>query len=202
MTYTAYNGAKPPMIALTSISLADFVKNKWDWEEPILISKDGEDDKDGVILPVKIKDKYVLIHRVNHRVVVDYSPTLNFYNRNNFENHVILEPRPGMWDSRKVGVAMTPIRTSKGWLMLYHGIGDDGWYRVGAALLDLNDPTKVIARSPFPIFESQTDYEKNGVVNNVVFPCGAVIRNGTLFVYYGAADKSIGVATIKLKDLL
>lgn len=202
MTYTAYDGVHPPMIALTSIATEDLLAKKWHWSEPVLISKDGVDDKDGVILPAKVGGKYALIHRVDHRIVIDYSPTSDFYNRNSFENHIILEPRPGMWDSRKVGVAMPPLKTAKGWLMLYHGIGDDGGYRVGAALLNSDDPTRVIARSPFPIFEANQPYEKIGVVNNVVFPCGAVIRDGILYVYYGAADKVVGVATIKLSDVL
>lgn len=209
MAYTAYNGEKSPMIALTSIDIDDVLDEnsdpkheRWNWSQPILISKDGEDDKDGALLPTKIKGKFALIHRVNHRIVIDYSSTLNFYNRNEFENHMIIEPRPGMWDSRKVGVAMTPLRTDKGWLMLYHGIGDDGGYRVGAALLDLKDPTSVLARSPYPIFQAEMPYEKIGVVNNVVFPCGAAVHKGILYVYYGAADKVTGVATIKLSDVL
>ena len=86
--------------------------------------------------------------------------------------------------------------------MLYHGVSDNGIYRVGAVLLDLNNPLEIISRTDYPLFEPQEKYEKEGQVPNVVFPCGAVVLNDTLFMYYGGGDSVIGVATISLKDLL
>ena len=87
--------------------------------------------------------------------------------------------------------------------MFYHGISkEDGFYRIGVVLLDLKDPTKVIARSDEPIFEPETKYEKEGIVSNVVFPCGIVLIKNTFFMYYGGADKVVGVATMGLKELL
>jgi predicted GH43/DUF377 family glycosyl hydrolase len=86
--------------------------------------------------------------------------------------------------------------------MLYHGVSDDNVYRVGAILLDLENPLKIVARTPEPVFEPQTTYEKEGHVPNVVFPCGAVKLKDKIFMYYGGADKVIGVATIKINDLL
>ena len=86
--------------------------------------------------------------------------------------------------------------------MLYHGISWSGKYRVGALLLDLKDPTIVLARTAAPFFEPSTEYESQGVVSHVVFPCGIVERKGLLYIYYGAADKYIGVATIPLKTVL
>jgi predicted GH43/DUF377 family glycosyl hydrolase len=201
MTYTAYNGVDVPRIALTSISVDDFTSGIWKWKNPILISNDNVDDKDGALFPEKIKGKYALIHRVNHAVCIDYSNTLEFKNRNEYKNKVILSPRVGMWDSRKVGIAMSPIISEYGWLLIYHGIGEDGCYRVGAALLDMSDAEKVIARTACPIFEPETEYEKRGQVNNVVFPCGAVVKKDILYIYYGEADSVIGVATMKLKDI-
>jgi predicted GH43/DUF377 family glycosyl hydrolase len=202
MTYTAYNGVDLPHIALTSISVYDFVNGIWKWNAPILISKDGVDDKDGALFPAKIKDKYALIHRVNHAICIDYSETLEFKNRNEYKDKVILEPRPGMWDSRKVGIAMPPIISPHGWILIYHGIGSDGVYRVGAALLDMSDAEKVIARTAYPIFEPETELELRGQVNNVVFPCGVAVKKDSLYIYYGEADTVIGVATITLKNIL
>ncbi len=201
MVYTAFNGVDLPHIALTSIAVEDFTSSVWKWTESIVISNDNVDDKDGALFSEKIKNNYALIHRVNHSICIDYSPTLEFKNRNNYKNKTIIEPRVGMWDSRKVGIAMPPMMSEHGWVLIYHGIGEDGVYRVGAALLDMSDAEKVIARTASPIFEPETEYEKMGQVNNVVFPCGAVVKNDILYIYYGEADTVIGVATMKLKDL-
>ncbi len=113
-----------------------------------------------------------------------------------------MRPRPGMWDSKKIGLSCPPILTSEGWLFIYHGISDDGVYSVGLALLDLKDPTKVIARSTDSVFVPKEKYEKEGIVNNVVFPCGAIIRKRHLYMYYGGADLVVGVAVAKMDDVM
>ena len=107
-----------------------------------------------------------------------------------------------MWDGAKVGVAAPPLLCEEGWLLLYHGVSKNTNYRLGAILLDKKDPTVVLARTAIPFLEPTEEYERVGQVSNVVFPCGLVNRNGTLFIYYGAADFSVAVATIKLSDLL
>ena len=107
-----------------------------------------------------------------------------------------------MWDGVKVGISGPPIETEKGWLLFYHGISDKGEYRVGAALLDLEDPTIVLARTAAPVFEPVEKYEKEGIIPNVVFPCGNVLRNDTVYMYYGGADYVVGVATASLSELL
>ena len=107
-----------------------------------------------------------------------------------------------MWDSRKVGVAAPPIKTKAGWLMFYHGISETGTYRVGAVMLDLNNPTIVKARTALPLLEPQEDYELHGVVSRVVFPCGTVVRNGIIYMYYGSADKTVSVATARLSAIV
>ena len=113
-----------------------------------------------------------------------------------------MNPRDNSWDSVRIGIAAPPIETPNGWLLLYHGISHHAKYRLGAALLDLKDPTKVLARTDEPILEPELIYEKFGQIPQVVFPCGAVVVNGTLFVYYGGADTVIGAAHIKLKEIL
>ena len=107
-----------------------------------------------------------------------------------------------MWDGEKVGIAGPPVKTKHGWLLLYHGISKNRKYRVGALLLDLKDPTTVLARTATPVFEPEELYERNGLVPNVVFPCSLVIHKNIAYIYYGAADSVIGVATIGLNDLL
>ena len=107
-----------------------------------------------------------------------------------------------MWDSQKVGLSSTPIKTKAGWLLLYHGVSDDSVYRIGAVLLDLKDPSNVLSRTTDYLFEPVLSYEKMGQVNNVVFPCGASLRGDTLYMFYGAGDSLVDVASISMEKLL
>lgn len=200
--YTAYNGIMPPSVAMSSISVSDFKKKKWNWSKPVVVTADGVDDKDGCLHPEKIDGKYFLFHRVNNYICGDFGSSPSFPERNSFKNIPIIKARAGMWDSMKVGISVPPIKTEKGWLLLYHGVSGRSRYRIGAVLLDLKDPTKVLARSTDPVFEPREAYEIQGQVNYVVFPCGAVVKNGYIFMYYGGADSIVDVASIKLKKLL
>lgn len=202
MYYVAYNGITPPSVAMTSISEKDFRAHKWNWAKPVLVTRDGVDDKDGCLHPEKVGGKYFLFHRVDNRICGDYGETPKFLERNSFKNIIILSPRKGMWDSQKVGIAAPPIRTKKGWILLYHGVSDDAVYRIGACLLDLKDPTIVLSRTTDYVFEPVEEYEKKGQIGNVVFPCGAVVKNGMIYMYYGGGDSVIDVATIELQKLL
>lgn len=200
MCYTAFNGIESPAVALTSISLTDFLTHKWRWTQPQLISPVGVDDKDACIVPFKKGKKHLFIHRINHEIWGSFVD-LNNPERSN-EHVVIMRPRPGMWDSKKIGLSCPPIEIEQGWLFIYHGISDDGVYRTGVSLLDKKDPTKVIARTTDFIFEPKEKYELEGQVGNVVFPCGAIIRKKHLYIYYGAADSVLGVAFAKVDDIL
>lgn len=204
MCYTAYDGVNPPRIALTSIKIDDLDAHKWNWKTPVLISPPGIDDKDAAIFPRKINGKYAILHRIGLSVWIDFVDDLQFEGKKWLGGRVLMKPRPGIWDSRKIGISGPPIETKDGWLLLYHGISkrEDRHYDVRAALLDLKDPTKVLARTKYPIFEPEKSYERSGLVANVVFPCGSAVKDGTLFVYYGGADKVVGVATVKLNKLL
>ncbi len=200
--YTAYNGITPPSVAMSSISVSDFKKKKWNWSKPVVVTADGVDDKDGCLHPEKVDGKYFLFHRVNNYICGDFGSSPAFPERNSFKNIPIIKARPGMWDSVKVGISVPPIKTDKGWLLLYHGVSGRSRYRVGAVLLDLKDPTKVLFRTTDPIFEPREAYEIDGQVNYVVFPCGAVVRNGYIYMYYGGADTVVDVASVKIKDIM
>ncbi|HRX87422.1 MAG TPA: glycosidase, partial [Phycisphaerae bacterium] len=106
------------------------------------------------------------------------------------------------WEERKIGANTPPLRTRHGWLVLYHGVGTDSRYRVGAMLLDLHEPARVLHRTPEWILQPEAPYELDGPYVGCVFPCGQVVINGTLFVYYGAADRFVAVATCRLDDLV
>lgn len=202
MLYTAFDSANPPRVALSWIRTEDFLKKNWSWSKPVAISAPGIDDKDAFVFPEKVQGKYMVVHRSGEDIDYALVSSLDFKEDEWLEEHRWIGPRKGWWDSRKIGAAAAPIKTKKGWVLLYHGVSRDGVYRVGAVLLDLHDPLKVICRTDHPIFEPETSYEKGGQVANVVFPCGMVLREETLFVYYGGGDKVVGVATIPISKLL
>jgi predicted GH43/DUF377 family glycosyl hydrolase len=199
MCYTAFDGIGPPRVAISSITEKDFLEHHWNWEKPVLITPAGFDDKDTCLFPEKLPGGYFILHRVDSEICGDYFKTLNFKNESVKKCIRIIGPRINSWDSAKVGITAPPIKTKYGWLLLYHGVSKShSTYRVGALLLDLKDPAIVLARSTDPIFEPEEPYEKVGIVNNVVFPCGMVVRDKLLYIYYGGADTVVGVATMEL----
>jgi len=203
LLYTAFDGQNLPRVALTWILADDFINQQWVWSKPVLISPPDIDDKDACLFPEKINGQYFIIHRSGDDIDSAFSSTLDFGDRTWLEEYRWIAPRAGRWDGRKVGIAAPPIKTKKGWVLFYHGVAEtDNCYRVGAVLLDLADPTKIIARSDEPIFEPEADYEKVGQVPNVVFPCGAVLLDDKFYLYYGGADQVAGVATIDRDKLL
>jgi len=203
MTYTAFDGVRPPRVALTSISTKDFLAKRWDkWAKPVLATPDSVADKDTCLLPEKIDGQYMWIHRIDPLICADFLDGLDFKKNRLTRCMEIMGPRPGMWDSTKVGIAGPPIKTKKGWLLIYHGVSKTSTYRLGAALLDLENPSIIISRSVDTIFEPLEEYERVGIVKNAVFSCGAVLREYVIYVYYGGADTVLGVAKVSLKKLL
>lgn len=201
MTYTAYDGVRPPQGAVTSISTEDFLARRFDtWTTPYIVTPDGVDDKDLAFLPEKIDGKFLLYHRIAGRICADTLDAIGPEHRA-MRCIEIMGPREGMWDAAKVGIAGPPIKVDNGWLMLYHGVSRRSRYRVGAALLDSNGTT-VLARSADPLFEPVEPYEAAGEVNHVVFPCGAIVRGDTLYLYYGGGDRVVGVATASLSRIV
>ena len=202
MFYTAYDGVNPPVVAAANIKTKDFLKKNWNWSEPEIVTPIGIDNKDSCLFPEKINGHYFIFHRAHNHICFDPVKSLDFAVDKVESFTPIVGPRTGMWDSQKVGIAAPPIKTKKGWLLLYHGVSDNSVYRVGALLLNLKDPSIVLARTTDFIFEPEMQWEKNGQVSQVVFPCGVVNISGTLFLYYGGGDSVVGVATAKLDDIL
>lgn len=202
MFYTAYDGVNPPVVAASSISVDDFLERKWNWTRPELVTPPGIDNKDACLFPEKIGGLYHVLHRDHNHICFDPIGSLD-YSKYKVETFTpIIGPRQGMWDSQKVGIAGPPIKTKRGWLLFYHGVSVNSTYRVGAALLDLKDQRIILSRTTDPIFEPETAYECSGIVSRVVFPCGAVVRRGTVYLYYGGGDDVVGVATAKLDRIL
>ncbi|MGB3113168.1 MAG: glycosidase, partial [Candidatus Omnitrophota bacterium] len=155
------------------------------------------DNKNSFLFPEKYNGRFVLVHRIPPHIWIGYSDDLKHW-----ENQKIIMSPEFEWEYFKLGGGAPPIKTEKGWILIYHAVDRKMQYRLGLALLDLKDPGKVIARYDKPFMEPETDYEKNGVVPNVTFSCGAVVIDDTLFVYYGGADTVVCVATAKIKDVL
>jgi predicted GH43/DUF377 family glycosyl hydrolase len=165
------------------------------------------DDKDATIFPRKFGGRWILIHRPIARganMWVSCSENLRYWG----DHKILINSRGGSWwDGWKVGVSAQPLETPEGWLILYHGVrqtASGAIYRLGLALLDRNDPLKVLHRSDEWVFGPQEVYEKEGDVQDVVFPCGWVLdkETGRIMIYYGAADTCIALATASLNEVL
>lgn len=205
MTYVAYDGWSPPRVALTSIGVDDFVSHTWNWQKPVLISRPGQVNKNACLLPEKVDGKFVLFHRIFPHILVDYLDDLDFDGETKWlKGDAKISPRRGFWDSRKVGVGATPIKTDDGWLLIYQAVGDadSGRYKMGAMLLDKKDPSKVLHRSVKPILEPTEWYENEGFKAGVAYPCGSAILNDKLHVYYGGADMVTCVATAPIDEFM
>ncbi len=203
MLYTAFDGINVPRVALTSIPLESFLNRRWDkWSDPVLISPPGLDDKDACLFPEKVNGKYLIFHRIAGEIDIAFTDTLHFDDSRWIDEYRWMRARREYWDNEKVGIASPPMRTPKGWVLLYHGVSkEDHIYRVGAVMMDLKDPTHIIGRTDGPLLEPEEEYEKVGEIPNVVFPCGSVILDDTILTYYGGADQVINVAKISLKDM-
>jgi predicted GH43/DUF377 family glycosyl hydrolase len=168
-------------------------------------------DKDAVIFPKRIRGRIAMLHRIVPSIQLIYFDDIDQLCRppaalweqhlRTLEDHVILRPE-FPWEAKKIGAGPTPIETPEGWLLLYHGVDSHYVYRMGMALLDLDDPRRVIARTPEPVLAPELPFEREGDVPNVVFPEGAVLIDGMLYVYYGAADRAVGLARAPLADVL
>ncbi|CAB1243218.1 Glycosidase [Ruminococcaceae bacterium BL-6] len=198
VTYTAYSQSG----AVVSLALTEDFEN-FDRVGPIM----PPEDKDATIFPCRFGDRWMLIHRpISHGadIWISSSDNLRYWG----EHQILINSRGGSWwDGSKVGVCAQPLETPEGWLILYHGVrqtASGATYRLGLALLDHDNPLKVLHRSDEWVFGPQEVYEKEGDVQDVVFPCGWVLDKGTgrIKMYYGAADTCIALATASLDEIL
>ena len=202
ITCTAYGPAGPAVFLATT---EDFVT-----VERYGVIKRPE-DKNAALLPHRIDGRWVLLHRPQTKfggsrgeIVLSRSTDLVSWSA----PEQVLQPRLGAWwDSLRIGIGPPPLRTEHGWLLVYHGVKETpggGIYRAGLALLDLDEPTRVLRRLPGWALSPVAPYERVGDVPNVVFPCGLVHDAATdeLRLYYGAADSSICLATGRLADIM
>ncbi len=202
ITCTAYGPAGPAVFLATTKDFAT-VERRGVIRHP--------EDKNAAFLPHRVDGRWVMFHRPTTRyggghgeILLSRSDDLVSWSA----PEPVMRPREGAWwDSLRIGIGPPPLLTEHGWLLIYHGVKETvtgGVYRVGLALLDLDEPTRVLRRLPEWVLAPTAPYERVGDVGNVVFPCGLVHDPATdeLRLYYGAADTSVCLATAKLADLL
>ncbi len=206
MFYVAYDGNTTKVGIAKTQDLVNFTK--------LGFIKLNKFDKDAFIFPERINGNIIYVHRIDPDIQYAYfnsiEELLNYSEEEwdeyikNIDKYTILRPKYN-WENMKIGGGVPPIKTDFGWLFIYHGVEklndkNDRIYRAGVALLDLEDPAKVIGRLDYPILEPQMEWEIKGDVNNVVFPTGHYIYNDAIYVFYGCADKVIGLAYAKISD--
>jgi predicted GH43/DUF377 family glycosyl hydrolase len=199
VAYTAFGPGGPGVaLALTR----DFVA----FERCGLVMQ--PDDKDAALLPRRVDGNWALLHRPfadsGSHIWMSYSPDLR-----NWGGHklVLKAQRGAWWDANKVGLSPPLIETPEGWIMIYHGVrqtASGSLYRLGLALLDLECPERVLLRGDMWVFGPEASYERDGDVPNVAFPCGVTVQDDgdTVFMYYGAADTCIALATGSIAGML
>lgn len=188
-TYTAYDGYT---ILPKLLETKDFYHFK-----NIPLHGECSKDKNFALFPRKIKGHYAMLSRIdgiNHYIMFSDNITL-------WETAQILAEPKYFWELIQMGNCGSPMETSEGWLLITHGVGQMRKYCIGAILLDLDDPTKVIGRLKEPLIVPNED-EREGYVPNVVYSCGSLIHNGVVFIPYGISDYTSSIATVSLKTLL
>lgn len=181
-------------------------KFRQDWGDKVKLW-----EKDSMLFPKKINGKYALIHRVLPGIQICYFDNFDELNQDFWSNYLkqlksylILDPKHD-FETGYIGGGAVPIETDSGWLLIFHSVDLNNGirtYHASAALLDLDNPQKIIGRLPYPLFSPSEKWEIEGIVNNVVFPTGTYVKDDKMFIYYGAADLRIGVRTVSISDLL
>lgn len=207
----ATEGGEPHQVVL--IKTTDFTN----FQKMGVITPKHFCSRNGVLFPEKINGRYVMLHRPLYltrtknpqdaslprkpSIWISYSEDLLYWS----DHKVVLEPA-FWWEDFKIGGGVPPIKTKFGWLIIYHGVQEinqlNRIYRAGLAILDLEDLRKVIYRSKEPVLEPVENYEVCGDTPNVVFPTGLVEKDGILYLYYGAADNTVCLATASLEEIL
>ncbi|MDE1919576.1 MAG: hypothetical protein KGH56_02635 [Patescibacteria group bacterium] len=214
VTFNMFDGWDFIRVAALSIPEDDFLAERFSaWEGPYILSKPREVHKNWVLFPEKIGGRFAILHSIAPKIEIAYRASIEAIGRDvefvdSWEGaRNDLPERENAWDSFIRSPGPPPIRTPNGWLLFYHAFNKADrqaaiGYRIGAMLLDFADPTKVLHRCVAPIISPEEHYENYGNKFGVVYACGAVVRDGTLFVYYGGADKVVCVATAPLRAFL
>ncbi len=198
--YTAYSPLGPQVSLATTKDFKTFQRHG------VVMPPE---DKDAALFPIRFDGRWAMLHRpapnaigIGAHIWLSFSPDLKHWG----DHQIVIRARDGAWwDARKIGLSPPPIPTDRGWLVIYHGVKasiDGGIYRLGLALLDRDDPTRVLSRGDEWVFSPTEPYEVAGDVNKVVFPCGWTLEDDQLRIYYGGADSCMALATASISNLL
>ena len=196
--YISYVAVSPLGVTTCLISTKDF--NSFQRHGVIFCPE----NKDAVLFPAKIEGKFYALHRPvsplfnKQDIWIAESSDLHCWGNHRY----LMGPNPGYWDEAKIGAGAPPFKTDSGWLEIYHGVNRNNRYCLGAVMLDIAEPWKIIARTNKPILEPQAGYESEGFFGNVVFSCGLLCEDDKVRIYYGAADTVICYAELSLKEIL
>ncbi|MBN1843272.1 MAG: glycosidase [Deltaproteobacteria bacterium] len=200
IAYTAYSEGGPLVSLATTVDFESFQRLG-----PVM----PPEDKDAALFPVRFTERWAMIHRpvstfpsTGAHIWISFSPDLKHWGDHRM---LILARKGAWWDAKKIGLSPPPLKTDEGWLILYHGVkvtASGAIYRLGLALLDLENPCQVMTRSDQWVFAPEEKYEVFGDVDKVVFPCGWIADGDTVRLYYGGADKCLAMATASLSELL
>ncbi len=205
MLFTAFDGWSSIRIGMTWLELPNFLNRIWKWKKPVFISPPNEVHKNWLLFPEKINGKQAILHSISPEVSVAYVDSLDEFDGKKFiKSEYKSGARRTTWDNWIRGAGPSPIKTKYGWLLLYHAmdVNDPNRYKLGAMLLDLKNPEKVLYRSSQPILEPDEWYENEGFKAGVIYASGAVIKDGLLLVYYGGADTVCCVAAADAEKFL
>ena len=208
LTFNIFNGWHSIRVGLTSIGEDDLEQGRWNWRRFVFLSPPNERHKNWALFPEKINGKYALFHNLHD----DDPARVRVECLDNLEEPIppfdspdphLLPDRKLAWHNRTRSAGPPPIKTRHGWLLFYHAMDKDdpGRYKLGALLLDPKDPRKILYRSRYPVLEPDKWYE-NDWKPGIIYASGAVVKGGTLFIYYGGGDKHIGVASANLEEFV
>ena len=204
-TFNAFDGWDYLRVGVVSLSLEDFLAKRWRWDGPIFISPTGEIHKNWVLFPKKFGGKFAILHSLTPEVQVDYVNDLNDLadGAQAIKSRFAQKKDRDGWDTYVRSAGPPPIKTDYGWLVLYHAMekNEANRYKLGAMLLDLRDPARVLHRALSPLLAPDAWYE-NDWKPGIVYSCGAIIKDGELLVYYGGGDKTTCVARAPLQEFL
>ncbi len=204
MTFGVFESWQSMRLAVTSLHLDHLAAKLWAWAPRILMSPKEETHKNWVLFPEKVHGKFAILHALTPQISIEYLDSLEDLHENPIKSCNQRGGRAGAWDAFVRGASAPPIKTPDGWLLFYHGMDPahpEIGYKLGAMLLDLDDPTKILYRCSAPVLEPREWYE-NDWKPGVIYGSGAVIVGDNLIVYYGGGDKYIAAARANLKDFL
>ena len=211
LSFSAFHNWDSVRMGMTSIALDDLKNKRWKWSPVTFLSPEKQVHKNWLLFPQKLFGKFAVMHSISPDVEVEYRDDIlatgkatPYIHSTEGPRIALVNTKAGFWHDRMRGPGVPPIKTDAGWLLFYHAMQkhEPSKYKLGAMMLDHDDPTKIIARSPTPVLEPEAHYETNGAKPGIVYASGATTHNDKLTLYYGASDNFVCSASAPLKEFV